>query len=38
MLRKANYVNSEIGEGMTIEKLIVLDNVSGLADKSEIFF
>ena len=38
MLRKANYVNSEIGEEMTIEKLIFLDNISGLADKSEIFF
>ena len=37
MQRKANCVNSEIGEEMTIEKLIVMDDVSGLADKSDIF-
>ena len=37
MQRKANCVNSEIGEEMTIDKLIVMDDVSGLADKSDIF-
>ena len=37
MQKKANCVNSEIGEEMTIEKLIVMDDVSGLADKSDIF-
>ena len=37
MQRKANYVNSEIGEEMTIGKLIVMNDVSGFADKSDIF-
>ena len=37
MQKKANYVNSEIGEEMTIDKLIVMDDVSGLAEKSDIF-
>ena len=37
MQRKANYVNSDIGEEMTIGKLIVMNDVSGFADKSDIF-
>ena len=37
MQRKASYVNSEIGEEMTIGKLIVMNDVSGFADKSDIF-
>ena len=37
MQRKANYVNSKIGEEMTIGKLIVMNDVSGFADKSDIF-
>ena len=37
MQRKANYVNSELGEEMSLDKLIVMNDVSGLADKSDIF-
>ena len=37
MQRKANYVNSELGEQMSLDKLIVMNDVSGLADKSDIF-
>ena len=37
MQRKADYVNSETGEDMALDKLIVMDYVSGLADKSDIF-
>ena len=37
MQKKADYVNSEIGENMALDKLIVIDDVSGLADKSDIF-
>ena len=32
--RKAEYVDSTLGEKMIIDKLIVMDDVSGLADKS----
>ena len=38
MQRKAPYVNSELGEDTALDKLIVMDDVSGLADKSDIFF
>ena len=34
MQRKADYVNSELGEEMNLYKLIVMDDVSDLADKS----
>ena len=37
MQKKADYVNSEIGENMALDKLIVIDDVSGLADKCNIF-
>ena len=37
MQRKSEYVNSELGEEMVFEKLIVMDDVSGLADKSDRF-
>ena len=37
MQRKSNYVNSELGEEMVLDKLIVMDGVSGLADKSDDF-
>ena len=33
MQRKANYVNNESGEEMPLDMLIVMDNVSGLAEK-----
>ena len=38
MQRKADYVNSELGEDMTLDKLIAMDDVSGFADKSDVFF
>ena len=37
MQRKANYVNNELGEEMPLDMLIVMDNVSGLAEKWDIF-
>ena len=37
MQRKADYVDSELGEEMTIDKVVVMNNVSGLADKSDVF-
>ena len=37
MQRKADYVNSKLGEDMNLDKLIVMDDVSGLADKSDVF-
>ena len=37
MQRKADYVNSELGEEMTIDKVVVMNNVSGLAGKSDVF-
>ena len=37
MQRKADYVNSELGEEMTIHKVVVMNNVSGLAGKSDVF-
>ena len=38
MERKADYVNSELGKQMDLDKLIVMDDVSGFADKSDVFF
>ena len=32
--RKSDYVNNDLGEKMILDKLIVMDGVSGLADKS----
>ena len=37
MQRKADYVNSELGEDMVFDKLIAMDDVSGLAEKSDKF-
>ena len=37
MQGKSEYVNSDLGEEMVLDKLIVIDNVSGLADKSDKF-
>ena len=37
MQRKADYLNSELAEEMTLDKLIVMDDVSGLADKLDVF-
>ena len=34
---KAEYVNSERGEEMAITRLIAMDDISGLADKSDNF-
>ena len=36
-LRKAEYIENELGENMVLDKLIVMDDVSGLADKSNEF-
>ena len=35
MQKKSEYVNNEIGEEMITDKLIVMDDVSGLADISD---
>ena len=37
MQTKSEYVNSEMGEDMAITQLIVMDDVSGLADNSDEF-
>ena len=37
MQRKADYVNSELGEDINLDKLTVMDDVSGLADKFDVF-
>ena len=37
MQRKADCVNSELREQMALDKLIVMDDVSGHVDKSDIF-
>ena len=37
MQRKSEYVNSDLGEEMILDKLIVMDDVSGFADKSDEF-
>ena len=34
---KSEYVDSEMGEQITANRLIIMDDVSGLADKSEEF-
>ena len=34
---KADYVENNLGEKMVLDKLIVMDDVSGLADKSDEF-
>ena len=35
--RKSDYVNNDLGKKMILDKLIVMDNVSGLADRSDEF-
>ena len=35
--RKSEYVENDLGEKMILDKLIVMDDVSGLADKSDEF-
>ena len=35
--RKAGYIENDLGENMVLDKLIVMDYVSGLADKSDEF-
>lgn len=35
--RKSEYVENDLGEKMIFDKLIVMDEVSGLADKSDKF-
>ena len=36
-VEKSDYVDSELGENLKINKLIVMDDVSGLADRSNEF-
>ena len=33
--RKVDYIENDLGENMVLDKLIAMDNVSGLADKSD---
>ena len=35
--RKADYIENDLGENMMLDKLIVMDNVSGLAEKYDEF-
>ena len=35
---KSGYVDNELGENFLVNKLIIMDDVSGLADKSQEFF
>ena len=37
MQDKSEYIDNELGEQLTVNRLIVMDDVSGLADKSEEF-
>ena len=37
MQDKSEYINNELGEQFTVNRLIIMDDVSGLADKSEEF-
>ena len=34
---KCEYVNNELGENFLVNKIIIMDDVSGLADKSQEF-
>ena len=36
-LKKAEYIENDLGENMVLDKVIVMDDVSGLADKSDEF-
>ena len=36
-LKKAEYIENDLGENMVLDKVIFMDNVSGLADKSNEF-
>ena len=35
--KKSDYLDNKMGENLTIDKLIIMDDVSGLADKSTNF-
>ena len=35
--KKANYVENDLGENMILDKVVVMDDVSGLADRSNEF-
>ena len=37
MQDKSEYIDNELGEQLTVNRLIIMDDVSGLADKSEEF-
>ena len=36
-LKKAEYIENDLGENMVLDKVIVMDDVSGLGDKSDDF-
>ena len=36
-LKKAEYIENDLGENMVLDKVIVMDDVSGLADRSNEF-
>ena len=38
MQKKSDYIDNEEGEELSVTRLIVMDDVSDLADKSEEFF
>ena len=37
MQNKSEHIDNELGEQSTVTRLIIMDDVSGLADKSEEF-
>ena len=37
MQDKSEYIDNELGEQLTVNGLIIMDDVSGIADKSEEF-
>ena len=37
MQDKSEYIDNELGEQLTVNRLIIMDDVSGFADKSEEF-
>ena len=37
MQDKSEYIDNKLGEQLTVNRLIIMDDVSGLADKSEEF-
>ena len=36
-MKKSNYTKNDLGENLILDKVIVMDDVSGLADRSDEF-